>query len=100
MVTRAFVTLSAATNYHLIRRRNANANPALPLQFDSQQLIDRILRTISETATAGRTLAQREENRICWAQSADTLNLQIGFHSLQILTSVVSICRLSAQSAD
>ena len=33
----------------------------------TQQLIDRILRTVSETATAGRTLAQREENRIyCW----------------------------------
>ena len=60
-------TLSAATNFHLIRRRNANANPALPLQFDGQQLVDRILRTVSEAATAGRTLAQREENRIyCW----------------------------------
>ena len=44
-----------------------NANPQLPLQFDTHQLVNRILRTISETATAGRTLAAREEDRIyCW----------------------------------
>ena len=47
--------------------RNANTNPALPLRYDAQQLVDRILRTLSEAATAARTLAQREENRIyCW----------------------------------
>ena len=37
------------------------------LQFDTQQLVARILHTVAETATAGRALARREENRIyCW----------------------------------
>ena len=60
-------TISAATNHHLIRRRHANANPALPLQHDTRTLVDRILNTVCDTATASRTLAQHEENRIyCW----------------------------------
>ena len=37
------------------------------LQYDAQQLVRRILRTVSATATAARTLATREESRIyCW----------------------------------
>ena len=57
--------LAAATNTCLIRRRNHNAhNCACPLQHDSTALIRNISRTVCETATAMRTLAQWEERWI------------------------------------
>ena len=48
-----------------MRRRHHNANnPALPLQHDTAKTIARVLRVICETATATRTVAEREETRI------------------------------------
>ena len=61
----SIATISAATNLVLMRRRHHNANnPALPLQHDTAKTIARVLRVICETATATRTIAEREETRI------------------------------------
>ena len=55
------------TRQHLIRRRHANANPALPLRFDPEPTVRSILATVAQVATASRTVARREENKIyCW----------------------------------
>ena len=67
--TRPKASIARVAEDQLVARYLASREhySTVPLQFDSQQLVDRILRTISETATAGRALAQREENRIyCW----------------------------------
>ena len=57
--------LSAATNYCLIRRRNRNALcPHLPLKYEPNISVADIFAQVTETATALRTIAEREENRI------------------------------------
>ena len=64
-LTAPTVTLAAATNAALIRRRNNNALcPSLPLQHDTNTVIANIVTTLCTVATALRTVAEREEDRI------------------------------------
>jgi len=64
----ATVVVAAATNACLLRRRHHNAyNPKTSvssLQHDTQRTIESILLLVRKTATAMRTLARKEEDRI------------------------------------
>ena len=57
--------LAAATNEALIRRRHNNAlNTTCPLQYDTAKTIASILNSVSATATALWTSAERDEDFI------------------------------------
>ena len=56
---------AAITNHALIRRRNNNAlDPSRPLQHDTLTTINQVLKELCEVASALRTVAEREEDRI------------------------------------
>ena len=60
-----FATIAAATNTVLLRRRNHNAHHTKsPLQFDTATAVKRVFDLVCTVATATRTAATREENRI------------------------------------
>ena len=58
--------VAATTNNVLIRRRQSNAlDTDRPLQHSTSAAVNQILRELCETATALRTVAEREEDSIC-----------------------------------
>ena len=57
--------IAAATNFHLLRRRNCNAlSPTVPLQYDPAPLLRDIFSTVCAAATAMRTGAHTDETWI------------------------------------